>query len=123
MHEMDLEQMPLEELWALHEQIAQLLSARMIVEKQQLERRLARLNDSEMAGSLPARNNRAPRRPYPKVLPKYLNPLSSAETWSGRGKQPRWLTAALQNGHDLREFEIGRVKQPLPGRSSRVAHR
>ena len=47
-----------------------------------------------------------PRRKYPKVVPKYFNPLVPMETWSGRGKQPRWLVAALQSGHKLEEFRI-----------------
>ena len=47
-----------------------------------------------------------PRRKYPKVAPKYYNPLQPTETWSGRGKQPRWLVAALQSGHTLEEFRI-----------------
>ena len=27
-----------------------------------------------------------------------------SETWSGRGKQPRWLIAALKTGHTIDEF-------------------
>jgi DNA-binding protein H-NS len=121
MDNLDLEQMPLEELWSLHEQIAKLLSDKMIAEKQELERRLARLSDSDVFKPSTPPNGRTPRRPYPKVLPKYLNPQSSSETWSGRGKQPRWLAAAIQSGHDLREFEIGKAKLPSRGRTSRAA--
>jgi hypothetical protein len=46
------------------------------------------------------------RRPYPKVLPKFRNPGNSAETWCGRGKQPRWLTAQLAAGRNIEEFRI-----------------
>jgi DNA-binding protein H-NS len=52
--------------------------------------------------------DRAPRRKYPKVLPKYCNPLVPSETWSGRGKRPRWLVAALKTGH---EFKIDNVEK------------
>jgi DNA-binding protein H-NS len=38
------------------------------------------------------------------VLPKYQNPNNSAETWSGRGKQQRWLTAQLRFGKKLDDF-------------------
>src|SRR5437763_3827981 len=38
------------------------------------------------------------RRKYPKVFPKYRNPQTPHETWSGRGKQPRWLAAAIKTG-------------------------
>jgi DNA-binding protein H-NS len=49
---------------------------------------------------------RAPRRKYPRVYPKYQNPQEPSETWSGRGKTPRWLVAALKTGHKLEEFAI-----------------
>lgn len=32
------------------------------------------------------------------VKPKYRNPLAPNQTWTGRGKQPRWFSAALQAG-------------------------
>ena len=49
--------------------------------------------------------NGKPRRKYPRVLPKYRNPQTS-ETWSGRGKRPRWLVAAMKSGHKIEEFKI-----------------
>lgn len=33
-----------------------------------------------------------------KVPPKYRNPDDSTQTWSGRGKRPRWFQAALDAG-------------------------
>jgi DNA-binding protein H-NS len=30
-----------------------------------------------------------------------------SETWSGRGKTPRWLVAALKTGRRLEDFAIG----------------
>ncbi|GAB3753888.1 H-NS histone family protein [Lysobacter olei] len=41
-----------------------------------------------------------------KVTPKYRNPGNSTETWSGRGKQPRWLAALTASGRSLDEFLI-----------------
>ncbi len=46
------------------------------------------------------------KRPYPQVFPKYRNPKNEGETWSGRGKQPRWLVAELANGRELSDFLI-----------------
>lgn len=31
-----------------------------------------------------------------KVAPKYRNPANPAQTWSGRGKRPRWFSDALK---------------------------
>jgi DNA-binding protein H-NS len=40
-------------------------------------------------------------------LPKYRNPLKASETWSGRGKKPRWLTKQLKSGRKMDDFRIG----------------
>lgn len=108
----DLEAMQFDELWTIHEELTKLLSDRILGEKRELERRLAKLNQSEpssveMRGD-PSRR-RSLRRKYPKVLPKYFNPSAPTETWSGRGKRPRWLTLALQEGHILDEFKIKKI--------------
>ena len=54
------------------------------------------------------------RRKYPCVLPKYRNPQSPTETWSGRGKLPRWLVVATENGRRIEEFRIVDETVPLP---------
>ncbi|MGY4517238.1 H-NS histone family protein [Lysobacter sp. HA18] len=41
-----------------------------------------------------------------KVAPKYRNPDNANETWSGRGKQPRWLQAHTSKGRVLDDFLI-----------------
>ena len=109
----DFDVMSTDEMWQLHVEIGRLLSVRLNSEKRELEKRLARLRrDSEMPqaetadGRKPARE----RRRYPRVLPKYQNPNEPSETWSGRGKQPRWLTAALKTGHAIEDFVIGNVE-------------
>jgi DNA-binding protein H-NS len=33
-----------------------------------------------------------------KAPAKYRNPANSKDTWSGRGRQPRWFKEALENG-------------------------
>ncbi|WHZ17890.1 MAG: hypothetical protein OJF55_000039 [Rhodanobacteraceae bacterium] len=40
-----------------------------------------------------------------KVAPKYRNPAGS-ETWSGRGKRPRWFLAALKAGKKEKDLLI-----------------
>jgi DNA-binding protein H-NS len=108
---LELEAMDFDELWLLHEQLTEILSEKIGAEKLELEKRLAQLNRvqpvAEAKGSPPEKHADRPlRRKYPKVLPKYCNPSAPDETWSGRGKQPRWLVAALQSGHRLEEFRI-----------------
>ena len=103
----DLEAMQFDELWIIHEELTKILSDRILGEKLELEKRLAKL--SQTAPSAPPGLPRPPlRRQYPKVLPKYFNPLAPSETWSGRGKRPRWLASALQAGHALEDLRIKR---------------
>lgn len=47
-----------------------------------------------------------PSRTLGKVPPKYRNPHDPEVTWSGRGKQPRWLVALIAKGHRPEEFLI-----------------
>lgn len=37
---------------------------------------------------------------------KYVNPDNRSETWSGRGRKPRWLTAKLEKGAKLEDFAV-----------------
>ncbi len=41
-----------------------------------------------------------------KVPPKYRNPANKTETWTGRGKQPRWLAAQVKKGKKVEDFLI-----------------
>ena len=45
-------------------------------------------------------------KPLGKIAPKYRNPANAAETWAGRGKQPRWLAAETAKGRKLEDFLI-----------------
>ena len=54
------------------------------------------------AGTKPAKA----RKTLGKVAPKYRNPENTDETWTGRGKQPRWLAALTAQGRSVDEFVI-----------------
>ena len=41
-----------------------------------------------------------------KVPPKYRNPAKPSETWTGRGKQPRWMAALIAKGKKPEDFLI-----------------
>jgi DNA-binding protein H-NS len=118
----NLDAMSVDEMWELHEQIGRVLSARLTSEKRELEKRLAQLRrESEMhSASTEALSVRRERRKYPRVYPKYQNPDEPSETWSGRGKQPRWLAAALKTGHKIEEFMINKAEADEEGARRRV---
>ena len=99
MTKIDLKSKSIEELWALHEEISSILSAKMQAEKLKLEKRLKQI---EGGTSDQARA----RRPYPKVYPKFRNPNAPHQTWSGRGKQPHWMRKLLAQGVSLKDLWI-----------------
>ncbi|MFX8285816.1 H-NS family nucleoid-associated regulatory protein, partial [Acinetobacter baumannii] len=38
--------------------------------------------------------------------PRYRSKTNSQDTWTGRGKQPRWLVAEIEKGANLEDFRI-----------------
>jgi DNA-binding protein H-NS len=112
---LDFGAMSIDEMWQLHEEITKVLSVRLTTEKRELEKRLAQLRREKEIRLEPVdqrTSKGAPRerRKYPRVFPKYRNPNEPSETWSGRGKQPRWLAAALKTGRTIEEFVISNVE-------------
>jgi DNA-binding protein H-NS len=99
----DFESMSADKLWTLHEKITATLAKKITAEKTRLEERLRQL---EQVSNADGRSVGHARRPYPRVLPKYKNPERPSETWAGRGKQPRWLSAQLRSGKKLDDFRI-----------------
>jgi DNA-binding protein H-NS len=97
MNRNDFKSMSIDELWALHEEIASRLAAALTAEKNVLENRLRRLKRGIETQE---------RRPYPAVVPKYRNPERPSETWAGRGKTPRWLAEQLKSGRRIDDFRI-----------------
>jgi DNA-binding protein H-NS len=97
------ESMSTDKLWELHALVAGVLVRKVEAERAVLEARLQKLTYTAMTV-----NPRRERRAYPKIVPKYRNPQDGQETWAGRGKQPRWLTAQLRSGKKLDDFLIRR---------------
>jgi DNA-binding protein H-NS len=40
------------------------------------------------------------------VAPKYAHPENSSLTWTGRGRQPKWIKEALGSGKTLEDLAI-----------------
>ena len=109
---LNVDAMSIDEMWQLHEEISRVLSVRLTMEKRGLEKRLAQLRREKPQPSDTPSSEGPPRerRKYPRVYPKYRNSKEPSETWSGRGKQPRWLTEALKTGHTIEEFAINKTE-------------
>jgi DNA-binding protein H-NS len=102
----DLECQPVDELWELYEEVSAQLTSMLIEKRDLLEKRLRQLDgrfEAEM------HRGKSRRRQYPKVSPKFRNPEQPSQTWTGRGKQPRWLAAQLRSGRRIEDFQIEHV--------------
>jgi DNA-binding protein H-NS len=102
MNDRELEKMELDDLWNLHQRIIDILDRKLENEKRRLQNQLDELG--RRFGGVPAEVPQ--RRPYPEVKPKYQNPNEPSETWSGRGKTPRWVAELIAAGRKLDEFKI-----------------
>jgi DNA-binding protein H-NS len=106
MRRRELASLSSDELWALHQEVAATLASRLIAEMRTIENRLRQLDGLVRTTRL---GKSTGRRFYPTVAPKFRNPDQPSQTWAGRGKQPRWLTAHLSSGKRIDEFRIERV--------------
>jgi DNA-binding protein H-NS len=99
----EIEILSTEELWVLHQKLTATLKAKIIAENKVLEDRLSQLIGRFRVEQT---SETLERRSYPTVFPKYRNPEQPSETWTGRGKKPRWLTAQLKSGKQISDFRI-----------------
>jgi DNA-binding protein H-NS len=95
--DINLNSLSLKELKDLQSQVARAVSS---FEDRKKKEALADLEEmarakgftlAELTGATIARK-RAP------AVPKYANPADKSDTWSGRGRKPRWFEAALKSG-------------------------
>jgi hypothetical protein len=81
----DLERMPLDDLWNLHERIVVILDRKLVQETRKLQEKLNELgrkfggSPSDIPQHRPHPSVRQ-RRPYPKVPQKFRNPANPAQT-------------------------------------------
>jgi DNA-binding protein H-NS len=66
----------------------------------------------------PAKDKAKPAKTRKPVAVKYRNP-ETGETWTGRGKAPKWLAAMEAAGRKREEFGVGYAPMPGAGRSTR----
>lgn len=104
----NLEKLTLKELNDLGARVAEEVERRKEAEKATIKQRIEELANKagvsvhELYGM--GRGRGAGRGG--KVAPKYRNPENKSETWTGRGRQPRWLVAKLAKGSKLADFTI-----------------
>lgn len=99
---MDVDSMSLDELKSLRKQVDKAISS---YEGRKKKEALAELDKTarelgfslaELTGTMVPRAN----------APRYANPQDPSQTWTGRGRKPHWVQAALDAGKSLDDFRI-----------------
>lgn len=101
----DLNKLSLKELKELQSQLAKAISD---FEDRRKREALAELDERAraMGFSLAELTGTAtPRKRLPSTA-KYANPANKADTWSGRGRKPRWFSEALARGRKPEDMAI-----------------
>lgn len=102
----NIEKLSLKELVALDQKLKIAISEARAREKAELKKKLAVLASehgfsvSELVGV----SGRGVSKT--KGIAKYANPDNPSDTWTGRGRKPRWVIAKLKKGAKMSDFEI-----------------
>ncbi|MGJ7902636.1 H-NS histone family protein [Lysobacter sp. 1R34A] len=130
----DIEKLSLSELTSLltaAERRKQLISSRRPIA--QVRRKVIALaaecgyTIDELYGDRPvaeaAPKKRSPRRKTGKVAAKYRDPDNKRNTWSGRGRMPRWLAQKTKHGRSVADFLIPGLAKPTARKSSSIGQK
>lgn len=103
-----LESLSSQELNDLAKQAEKLLQARKkskLKEIFNLISEMAEKNELSLDEIIDLINKNKNKRVIRKKVPvKYQNPSNSNETWTGRGRKPKWLSHALNTGSSIENF-------------------
>ena len=103
---MNVDSLSLKELKDLQSQVARAIGS---FEDRKKKQALAELDEkaremgytlAELTGAAGKTRKRAP------AAAKYANPADASDTWSGRGRKPRWFVAALNAGKSPEDLMI-----------------
>jgi DNA-binding protein H-NS len=102
---MDLDQLSLSELKQLQKDVAKAIDGYKDREKRKA---LAEVEAfaRERGLSLADLTGVSGKRSRKPAEAKYANPANPSETWTGRGRKPRWAEAALASGKSLDDLKI-----------------
>ena len=101
----DLNSMPLKELKDLQGQVAKAIAG---FEERKKRAALAELEEKarELGFSLAELTGTTTPRKRAPASAKYANPADKSDTWSGRGRKPRWFAEALASGKKPEDMAI-----------------
>jgi DNA-binding protein H-NS len=101
-----LEELSFEQLAKLSDAVQSHLEAKRVEVREQLQQELidkARLFGIDPTELLPASKSRLKRG---EVKPKYRDTRDPSQTWSGRGRPPKWLQERIAAGENKDDYLI-----------------
>ncbi|WP_435257068.1 H-NS family nucleoid-associated regulatory protein [Thioclava sp. FR2] len=102
---LDLNQLSLKELKDLQAQVTKAIAS---FEDRRKKEAIAELEEKAraMGFSLAELTGVSVGRKRAPAAAKYANPADPAETWSGRGRKPRWFNDAINSGKQPEDLAI-----------------
>ncbi|GAB5449355.1 H-NS histone family protein [Gymnodinialimonas sp.] len=102
---MDLEKLSLEELKQLQKETAKAVEG---FEARKRAEALAELEQVATKHGFKLKDliSGNPTKAKSQGAAKYIHPENSALTWTGRGRQPKWIKGGLAAGKSLEDFAI-----------------
>jgi len=83
---------------------------------------VAEILGTPQAAATPA-PRRAATRKRGKVAPKYRDPDNKRNTWSGRGRMPRWLAERTRHGRSVADFLIPGLARPTASKHAAIGQK
>lgn len=101
----DLNSLSMKELKELQSQVAKAIAE---FEERRKRQALAELEEKAkaMGFSLAELTGAVKTRKRSPSVAKYANPADKSDTWSGRGRKPRWFSDALAKGKKPQDLAI-----------------
>lgn len=103
---MDLNGLSLQELKTLQGKITEAISKCEHQQKAEILLEVKALVQSKGFSLDEILNASTDKRAKAPVAPKYADPANPSVTWSGRGRKPKWLVEALENGRPIEDFAL-----------------
>lgn len=100
----DLARMDIDELKRLQKDVATAIATYQDRQREEA-RALLEKQAREMGFKLEELAGPASRRKSRGSPPKYRHPENPALTWTGRGRRPNWIAAALDEGRRLEDMQ------------------
>lgn len=102
---MDLNSLSMKELKELQSQVAKAIAE---FEERRKRQALVELEEKAkaMGFSLAELTGAVKTRKRSPSVAKYANPADKSDTWSGRGRKPRWFSEALAKGKKPQDLAI-----------------